>query len=84
MTFKRVGRLASWLLIAVIASITTAGVFVVVVALNSSATPVSRHHGDLFGFTDAGLWLGIGVAALAPWWALGAVALQTHRHRRGC
>ena len=81
MTYKRASRMASWLIIAVIAFITTVGILAVMFSLNDGLM-----SGDLRGSralgADAGLWFGVAVAALAPWWALGAVAVQTHRQRR--
>ncbi len=83
MVLRQVRRTGFWLAVVMMAVLTTLGVAIIAIGLGIAAGGewvVPHEWLEL----DPVLWLAIGVAALAPWWALAAAVVQRlsrDRHR---
>lgn len=73
MKMGRIRRAAGWLTVAVLASLTTLGVGVLAVTTRGVIWP------GLSSGTRSFLWLVLMFVALAPWWAMVALRVQSDR-----
>ncbi|MCE9591223.1 MAG: hypothetical protein K8S99_11940 [Planctomycetes bacterium] len=76
MRLNRIRRAAGWLTVGLLASLTTLGVGFLAVYTRGKIWP------GLTASTRLTLWLLLMAVALAPWWAMVAVRIQSDRRRK--